>query len=119
MRQRILRINQLIKLLLSEIILKEIELEKGTLVTLTRVKTSPDLSESQVFVSVWPKEKEKEIFKILNKNTRLFQKILNKKLTIKKIPRIIFAKEKVTSEAAKIEEILVKLKKEKKNDKIE
>lgn len=118
MPQRIIRINQLIKILLSQIILKEFEFKKEALVTLTRVKTSPDLAESQIFISVWPKEKEEKILKILNKNKKLLQKILNKKLKIKKVPRIVFVKEEILSEAAKIEEILVKLKKENKGGKI-
>ena len=43
MSQRILKVNQLIKKELSQIILKEAEFPKEVLVTLTRVETLPNL----------------------------------------------------------------------------
>jgi ribosome-binding factor A len=99
---------------LGKIIAKEIEFPKGIFVTLTRVETSKDLSESKVFISCFPKESSKEVFENLEKEIFFIQKKLNEKLVMRKIPRIKFFEEEKTAQAAKIEEILEKLKKEKK-----
>ena len=114
MSKRIQRINQLIKKELSQIILREIEFPQDVLVTITRVETSPNLIESNVWISVLPEEKLKIILEILNKNIYFLQQKLNKRLTMRPIPRIKFLEERKTSEASRIEEILEELKKEEK-----
>jgi len=114
MSKRIQRINQLIKKELSQIILREIEFPQDVLVTITRVETSPNLIESNVWISVLPEEKLKRILEILNKNIYFLQQKLNKRLTMRPIPRIKFLEERKTSEASRIEEILEELKKEEK-----
>jgi len=112
--KRILRVNSLIKKELSRIILREIEFPKGVLATITRTETYANLEESNVFVSVLPESKSQEAFRILNKNIYFLQKILDKKLRMRPIPKIRFLKEEATVEAARIEEILQKLKNEEK-----
>lgn len=112
--ERIKKINSLIKEELAKIILKEIEFPKGVLVTLTRVETTKNLDECKVFISCFPEEKWKEISKILESQIFFIQKTLDERLVMKKVPKIIFVEEKKTAEAARIEAILEKLKKEKK-----
>ena len=111
MSNRIPRVNQLIKEELSQIILKEIEFPQDVLATITRVETSANLIESNVWISVLPEEKLKRILEILNKNIYFLQQKLNKRLKMRPIPRIKFLKERKTAEAGKIEEILEGLKK--------
>ena len=111
MTQRILRINQLIKEQLANIILKEGNFPKDCLVTITRVKTSVDLKEARVWVSVLPEKKESQIFNLLNKNIYHFQQRLNKVLKLKRVPKIKFQIEKKIREAAKIEKLLEKIRK--------
>ena len=114
MGQRILKVNQLIKKELSQIILKEVEFPKDVLVTLTRAETLPNLSDCKVWVSVMPEDRFKEVFKILNRSIYFIQQKLNKRLKMKRVPKIIFVRETKTVEAGKIEAILEKLKKEEK-----
>lgn len=114
MNNRIARINSLIKKELSQIFLREFDVPKDVLVTLTRVETSPDLKFAKVFISVWPQKLKEKFLANLGKNVFFFQKKLNKKLTMRNVPKIIFIEEKKLSEAGRIEEILEKLKKEKK-----
>ncbi|MDI6603098.1 MAG: 30S ribosome-binding factor RbfA [Patescibacteria group bacterium] len=109
--KRIPRVNALIKRELSQFLLKEIEFPQDVLVTITRVETSPNLIESNVWISVFPVEKLKRILEILNKNIYFLQQKLNKRLKMRPIPRIKFLEERKTEEAGKIEEILEKLKK--------
>jgi len=111
MSKRIQRVNQLIKKELSQLLLREVEFPADTLVTVTRVETSADLKESNIWVSVIPEERQKRIPEILNKNIYILQQKLNKRLKMRPIPRIKFLEEKKTREAGRIEEILEELKK--------
>ena len=114
MSNRLLRVNQLIKKELSQIILKEVEFLPGVLVTLTRVETTPNLNESKIYISVMPEKEQETALNTLNKQVWRLQQLLNKRLKMRPIPKIIFLKEKETAQAGKVEEILAKLKKEKK-----
>jgi len=137
--KRIQRVNALIKREISQLLLREIEFPSDTLLTVTRVETSPDLLESKVFISViftpyrpapYAKfiksekptaslgggagaEPEKEIKKIvdfLNRRIYFLQQKINQRLKMKPIPKIKFLEEGKTSEAGRIEEILEQLK---------
>jgi len=110
MGKRIEQVNQLIKEELSQIILREIELPPGILLTLTRVETSVDLRQAKVFISVIPENKREKVSEAVNRNIYDLQQRLNKRLNMRPVPKIRFIEEKETAEAGKIEEILEKLK---------
>jgi len=112
--KRIQQVNALIKRELSQILLREIEFSPNVLVTITRVETSSNLIESNIWVSTLPEEKLKRSLEILNKNIYILQQKLNQRLKMRPIPRIKFLEERKTSEAGKVEKILEELKKEKK-----
>lgn len=106
MSERIARLNELFKREVSAILLKEEGFDRGVLVTVTRVDISPDLSGAKVFISVMPDEQRKEVLESLRKNIYHIQQELNKKLFLKKIPRIVFCEERAVEEAARIEELI-------------
>jgi len=112
--RRIKEVNSLIKNELSQIILKELDFPKDILTTLTRVESSKDLNQVKIYISTIPSKRVNEVFEVLNKNIYKLQKILNKRLKMRPVPRIVFKKEEKTEEADKIEKILEQLKKEKK-----
>jgi len=112
--ERIQKVNKLIKKELSRIISREVEFLPGVLTTLTRVETAPNLSESRAYISVLPEEKQETALNSLNSQVWHLQQLLNKRLKMRPVPRIIFLKEKETAEAGRIEEILERLKKRKK-----
>ena len=114
MSKRIQRVNQLIKKELSQLLLREVEFPTDTLVTVTRVETSPDLKECHVWVSAVPEKRQKRILEILYKNIYFLQQKLNKRLKMRPLPRIKFLEERKTREAGQVEEILEELKKEEK-----
>lgn len=111
MSKRILRVNQLLKKELGQLVLKEVDFPKDVLVTITRVETQPNLKESKVFVSVLPDDKGEEVIALLNRKIYFLQQKINQRLKMKFLPRLIFLLETKTSYAADIEEILEKLKK--------
>lgn len=109
--QRIEKVNELIKRELSKIILEEINLPKGVLLTIIKVETAKNLSLSKVYISVIPKEKTKEVFVMLKNSIYNLQQLLNKRLRMRPIPRIKFSEEKQVQKIEKIEEILDSIKK--------
>ncbi len=111
MSNRILQINELIQKELGQIILREVEFPKNTLVTISRVETSPDLSQAKVYVSCLPDYQGDKILYILKRQGYHIQHILNNRLETKIIPRIRFVKELKTMQAGRIEQILDKIKK--------
>lgn len=111
MARRIEQVNQLIKKELSQIILREIDFPEDVLVTITRVETSGNIFESKVYVSSIPADKSKEVLNILNRNIYELQQMLNHRLKMRPIPKIIFREETETHLAGRVEEILTKIKK--------
>lgn len=108
--KRILKLNELLKRQLGQLFLKEIEFPKGVLVTITRVETSPDLKEAMVSISAMPNSENKKVQQILKYHIYDLQQEINRRLRIRPIPKIIFREEKEVVEAAKIEELLEKIK---------
>ncbi len=111
MRKRVKQVNQLVKKTLGKIILEEFSKPEGTLITITRVETTPNLIKTKVFINIIPEEKTKKIIESLQKEVYHIQQKLNRKLKIRPVPKIIFKLDKSVEEAAKIEKILAKLKK--------
>lgn len=112
MRERVLNVNQLIKKEVSSIILREIDLNPNTIITITRVDTSPNLIQSKIYISIIPDDKFEIVFNIFKKNIYHIQQKLNKRLKMRPVPKILFVEEKKTKEAEKIEKILEELKNE-------
>lgn len=79
-------------------------------VTLTRVVASGNLQQAKVYISVVPDEKAQEVLKTLGRNIFSIQQILNKKLKMRPVPKILWLPEKATVEAQRIEELLAQIK---------
>jgi len=104
--KRTQRVNALIKREINQILLREFEFGDNNLVTITRVETSPNLIQTNIYISVMPENETEKVFSILNKNIFAIQQKINKRLRMRPVPRIIFSKEEKTKEAGRIEEIL-------------
>ena len=60
------------------------------LLTITEARTTANLKHAKIFFSVIGQD-EKQVFEILQKNVYKIQKMLNSRLDIKIVPRIVFA----------------------------
>ena len=94
-------------------ILREVEFSSDVLATITRVETTRKIDEAKVYVSVLPESKAKIVFDILKRRIYHLQHLLNKRLKMRPIPKIVFVEEKETIKAGRVEELLEKLKFEK------
>jgi len=105
MRKRTLKANKLVNRELSKII-QRMGFSRDTLVTLTRVRCSNDLSDAKVFISVMPEEKTGQVLKTLKDKIYDTQQKLNDRLDLKIVPKISYVKEEKVKEAAEVEETL-------------
>lgn len=110
MSKRISQVNSLLKSELSQIFLRELELPRDCLITITRGEATPDLREARVWVSVLPEKETRRVFKELNKKKREIQRLLHKKLVMRPLPRIEFKIDKTEVEASRMEQLLDNLK---------
>jgi len=90
MSDKIKKLNSLLQKTISKIINQLIELPKDKLVTISRVGCTANLNSIKIFVSCFPIEKEKETIKILQNNHQLIIEELNKKLKLRKMPKLFF-----------------------------
>ena len=107
--QRQLRVGEMIKQSLGMIFArneaKVPNLETNS-ITVTEVKMSQDLKIAKAFVlPLGGQEAEKKI-ETLKKFSFLIRKVLSKKITIKFLPKIIFAKDESFEYAEKIERLI-------------
>jgi len=110
MRERISRINKLIKGKIAEILQKEI-LIKNVLITVQGVDTSKDLKYTKIKVSVMPFGQSEKALKVLEKQAPILQKELNKVIKIKFVPKIKFLIDKTGESIDRVEKILKSLNK--------
>lgn len=95
---------------IAEILQKEIFI-KDVLITVQGVDTSKDLKYTRIKVSVMPFSQSEKVLKVLEKQSPNLQRILNKIIKIKFVPKIKFILDKAEEKAGRIEEILKSLKK--------
>ena len=107
--QRQLRVGEMIKQSLGMIFLKNeakvpnLETNK---ITVTEVKMSQDLKIAKAFVLPLGGENADETVSVLKQFSFLIRKVLSKKITIKFLPKILFAKDESFEYAEKIERLI-------------
>jgi len=107
------RFNKLIKKELGRIIFSFLDAKPGVLVTVTQVLTNPNLFASDVYISIYPSDEAKETLNELRNSIYQIQQLLNKKLKIRPVPKIIFKFDKNPEEAGRVEKLLEEIKNEK------
>ena len=107
--QRQLRVGEMIKQSLGMIFArneaKVPNLETNS-ITVTEVKMSQDLKVAKAFVLPLGGQDAEEKIKILKKFSFLIRKVLSKKITMKFLPKILFAKDESFEYAEKIENLI-------------
>ena len=105
-KKRIDQVNQLIKEEVSKLILREVEISKDAIITVTRVETSSDLRHSAIYVSTLFKEKQAAAIHELNKSIYDIQHLLNRTLRMRPVPKIRFEIDKLYEIEQKLYETL-------------
>jgi ribosome-binding factor A len=113
MINRVDRVNALLEQEIGKLMHREVFLPNA-LATLNYVKTTGNLIEARVYVSVYPEEKTEEYFRLLKKETILIQREINRTVKMRPVPKIIFLKTEAPKKAGEVEKLLSQLKKEEK-----
>jgi len=113
-KQRLDRVNSLLKEVISEAIHKDVSNPHVTsFVTVTRVETSADLHRAKVFVSILAPANEKEkILSALQISSGFIAVTASKKVQLRYFPHLIFILDTAIDKYMKIENILQKVEKE-------
>ena len=111
MTHRLPQVNQLIMSELNTLLLSEVDFPPSCLVTITAVETSKDLRHAKVWLSILPTDQTKKVLTILGHQIGHLQFLLNKKLSMRPLPRIRFTIDQTESRAAEIETLLDDIKK--------
>ena len=112
MSLRIVKVNELIKQQVAEILTRELSLKPGVFITVSKVDTSKDLRYTQVFVSIFPESETKYAMNAIKNEMYMVQRTLNKKLTLKPLPKLDFKVDTTEIKADEVERILQELGKE-------
>ncbi len=108
---RLNKVSKLVQKELGDILQREFShLYKGSLLTLTLVRVSPDLSVAKGYVSIYGAKNKKEILDLLNETVSEIRFSLGNKLRhqLRKIPDIHFYIDDSLDEVEKIERLLKK-----------
>lgn len=113
MKDRLGRVDELIKREVSVIILDEIEDPLVRSVTITKVDVSKDLSLARIFYNVYGSAGEKEsVAKGLKRAARFIRGRLARKVSLKVIPHLSFREDKSEERQQEVEKLFDLLAKE-------
>ena len=103
--QRQLRVGELVKQNLGELLIKneaKIPSINSKLITVTEVRMTPDLKTARVYVIPLGGVDSKETVRILTENSHLVRKALSKRLDIKFLPKLTFVEDNSFEYAEKL-----------------
>ena len=106
MKDRDLRVSQLIRDELAKLLIKEFEFP-GAVITVTEVDVDKKLETAKVHISILPSEKAAKALVALRKGQGYFQHLLLKKINMKPMPRIRFELDRGPENAAWVEKLLL------------
>ena len=106
---RVDRINRQVLDILSDILIKNIDLSQLGFITFTSVDVAPDLRSAKVFYSVLSSNLSADMINIkLNKKKKAFKKYMSPQLSLRYTPDIRFILDETLAYSAKIDNLLKK-----------
>lgn len=103
---RVRQVNELLRRAIAGIIQKEIELPVGSFVTITTVKTAPDLKSAVIFVTILPNALRGSVFAFLERKTVFIQSHVAKSVKLQFVPKLTFELDRGEIKAQRIYELL-------------
>ena len=89
---RLSKIDRLLQKELSELFRKQTAIMRGTLISVSKVNASPDLSTAKVYLSIFPSEKGNEILGMIERNKKTLRYDLGQlvRTQLRRIPELTF-----------------------------
>lgn len=110
MYDRMKRVDSMIQQEFGNVILEYFNAPQSAFVTITKVKTSKDLSSVRVWVSVLPFDKAELAFGALIKQKSHLQYELHQRINLRISPKVMFSLDTASQKADRIESLLDSLK---------
>ena len=88
MSRRTDQVAELIRQEINNILIRDFEPPRGSLISVAEVTVSPDLKNATAYLSVLPENKTGTALEVVRKFTEHIQRKINTKLKMKIIPRI-------------------------------
>lgn len=108
MKDRSLRLASLIQEELSKLILKDVDIAPGILVTVTSMNISANSEYADIGISVYPEAARKDTLKDMQKAAGGLHYKLIRILNIRTVPRLQFFLDHGSENAAAIEKVMIK-----------
>ncbi|MDR2139898.1 MAG: 30S ribosome-binding factor RbfA [Tannerella sp.] len=107
---RLNRIGRLLQKELGDLFLKQTKNMRGTLVSVSAVRVSADLSVAKVYLSIFPPEKGRELMDAIEHNHRTIRYDLGQRvrMQLRKIPELSFFLDDSLDYAEHIDQLLKK-----------
>ena len=105
---RLSKIERLLQKELSELFRKQTAMTHGTLITVSTIRLSPDLSVAKVYLSIFPSEKGKELLEAIEKNKKTLRYDMGQivRNQLRRIPELAFFLDDSLDYVAHIDQIL-------------
>jgi Ribosome-binding factor A len=107
--ERIKKVNSLIQRLFGEILQREADVPADVLITISAVETVPNLRSSTIWLYISPLERGEEVLSLLKSQLYDLQGELNRKLSMRPLPRITLKLDHGAQHASTIEKRLSEL----------
>lgn len=107
--RRQLQVNSLLQQELSNYWEREFELPLNTILSVARVEVSPSFDVAQVYLSVWPEDQQAGVISALQKEIYATQKYIDKRLQIKKVPKLVLRIDEQSQSRREVEDVLDEL----------
>jgi len=108
--KRLSKIERLLQKELGELFRKQTALTRGTLISVSTVHVSPDLSTAKIYLSIFPSEKGKELLEAIEKNKKTLRYDLGQivRTQLRRIPELVFFLDDSLDYVEHIDELLKK-----------
>ncbi len=110
--KRSVRVADLIRQEVADIIQYRLKDPRVGFVTVTEVKISDDLKHGSVYISILNRETQDETLKILNASAGFVRSELGKRVRLRYTPQLVFRIDELVEQGAKIDRLLNKIKNE-------
>lgn len=105
MVDRITKLNAHLRDVVAEIIAREVDF-RGLLVTVVRADVSPTLEHATIFVSCLPENQGHNALEELEYAIGDIQRILNNRLRMRPVPKLVFKIDTTEARAAHVEKLI-------------
>lgn len=114
MHDRITQLNDLIRDIVSSLLVRELALKEGVIITIAGVETARNLRYTRISVSVFPESERQYAMKTLEHEKYTLERLFHKKLATRPLPAIHFILDTTEEEADKVEHLLKAIEEDKK-----